>query len=209
MTQTIGKWLDLPASRFQVDEPLGSGLMEIVASNGTQAARENNLRMLWEHPGSANVFRDLPALGIDWFDWGTEIVDGRFAAYCGTHRVRRYGGGLEWPKLFLAFRGLAPSPFELGAILVAMPAPGEPSTRSLYAIGGTTSTGLTDVFVSLPLTSSGVGTQRVAPRAGTGVLTTLPEDGSVSSVSVYVGFWCTSGGAKAEVQRPTLFLSEP
>lgn len=208
---TIGRWLDLPLARAAADEPLGSGFMQVAASNATHAARENNLRALWEHPGSANIYKDLPSGGLDGFDWDTEESAGRFTAFCGIHRVRRYGERIAWPRLELWFRGLAPSPYDLGVVVVAMPAPGQPHTRALFGQLTTSVTSLTTLKVTVPLDTSGMGIQRIQPRAGTGTITTLDEDGVVPSVAVYVGAWCTSGGsgAKAEMRGLTLFLREP
>lgn len=211
MTTTIKRWLDLPTSRTNANEPLGSGLVQIIGSNATHAARQNNLRTLWEHPGSSNIYADLPAGGLDFFDWDDVEADGRFVAYCGLHRVRPYGETASWPRLELRFRALAPTPYDLGVVLVAMPAPGLPTTRGQYATMTTNVTTMTDCALTLALQGGGMGSQRVAPRAGTGVLTSLDEDGQVPAVAIYLGAWCTSGGSgsKAEMHGLTLFLREP
>lgn len=211
MTTTIKRWLDIPAARANSSGPLGAGLVQLIGSNATHAARQNNLRCLWEHPGSSNIYADVPPGGLDYFDWDDVESDGRFTAYAGLHRVRLFGETTRWPRLELRFRGLAPSGYELGVILVAMPAPGLPTTRGQYATMTTSATSLTDCALTLALDGSGMGTQRVAPRAGTGVLTTLDEVGAVPAVAVYLGAWCTSGGSQreAEMHGLTLFLREP
>jgi len=209
---TIGRWLDLPAARFQADKPLGSGLVQIVGSNAELAARENNLRTLWEHPGSSNIYADLPLGGVPFFDWDTDASAGRFTAFCGVHRVRPHGSSGLWPKLVLRARGLAPSTYTLGLILVALPAPGLPSVSAgLYDTITTTATSLTDLTLSLSLDSSRVGQTPIRPRLGHGAITTVDEAGEAPSVALYLGAWCTSGGSgsKAELHEITLYLAPP
>lgn len=211
MTTTIGRWIDVSTDRVAPDAPLGAGLVQIIGSNATLAARENNLRMLWEHPGSANIYADLPGGGVDFFDWDTESTSGRFTAYCGYHRIRRHGETLGWPQLELRGSALAPATFELGILLVAMPAPGQPDTRATYGVRRLTNTSLATFKLTVPLTSVGMGSMHVAPRAGTGTLITLDEDGTVPAQAIYLGAWCTSGsgGGKAEMRGLTLYLVEP
>lgn len=209
---TIGRWLDIAAARAAKNQPLGAGHMQMMASNATLAARENEIRPLWEHPGSSNVYADLPLGGVPFFDWDTEETAGRFTAFCGVHRARRYGETIKYPRLELRLRGLAPSTFQLGVILVAMPGPGQPSAGTgLYTTLTTGSTSLTPMKLTLDLAPLAMGSSLIAPRTGTGTITTLPESGRVPSVAVYVGAWCTSGGsgAKAEMRGMTLFLREP
>jgi hypothetical protein len=210
-TTTIGRWLDIAAARASKNQPLGAGLMQMMASNATHAARENEIRPLWEHPGDANIYADLPLGGVPFFDWDTESSAGRFTAFCGIHRARRYGETIKFPRLELRYRGLAPSTYDLGVILLAMPGPGQPSTSGVYDTLITSATSLTACKITLDLSALNVGSSLIAPRTGTGAITTLPESGRVPSVAVYVGAWCTSGsgGAKAEMRGMTLFLREP
>lgn len=211
MTTTIGRWIELPTSggiadRFGADEPGGSGLFQIAASNATLASRENGLRSLWEARGSDLVWDGLGVTGdVTTFLWSAEDTDGVWARYAGAWRVRLHGETARAPRLHLAVRALAPSPSTTGIVL-AVSAPGQaPSMRSgTWASATTTSTTPADLSVVLALTPDLFVPEGITLGAG-------DESGQHTLVAVWVGAWCTSGSSasKGAVYAPSLFLREP
>lgn len=213
MVTTIGRWIDLPTSGgaadpFALDLPDSSGLFQIAASNATHAARENNLRTLWEDFGSDTVFTDLFTSGdVGTFQWDVEDADGTYARFAGVHRVRLHGETRQLPRLHLSCRGFTPATYTTGVILLVLPAFGVPSARTgLYGTTTTTSTTVTDLSITLSLTPEALGLDPLAFGDGA-----LVEAGAMTSCAVWVGAWNTSGssGAKGALYGVTLSLREP
>lgn len=209
---TIGQWIELPTSggaadRFRADQPGGSGLLQIASSNATLACRENGLRHLWEDYGSADVYADLPAAGVAAFEWASEDA-GAWSRFCGVHRVRLYGEQAVLPRLHLALRALAPSPYTLGVVLAVSRGTLAPDMApGTYGTVTTTSTSATDLSVTFDLRREMLAPRAVSLAGASGV----EEAGELAEVGVWVGAWCTSGSgvAKGALYGPTVFLREP
>ena len=99
MGTTTGHWRHLPTplggdDRLELDAPLGADVLQTIASNATHAARQNNLSVLWEHPGG-DVWTDLGTVfypeHVDRLQWWEEDANGVFVRYAGAFRVRSYG----------------------------------------------------------------------------------------------------------------------
>lgn len=214
---TASRWIELPTATgasdpLATDEPLGAGTMQVASSNALWAAQRNNLRPLWEHPGSDNIGADL---GFDdrpdSFPWDTDpaAADAPLVLFAGVHRIRPYGAGQRLPRAVLAFRHMAQPTFETGVILVARPAMGRPSPTDLYDTKVTTATTMTAGVITLALDAAHLGRSVVQPRLGsTSPAPVPPESGAYSSVAFYVGAWRTGTG-KATLAGITLYLIEP
>lgn len=206
MSTTIERYIHLPTAdateRLRADEPLGAGVLQTLASNGTVLCREGSLRTLWESPGT-EVWSAIPGDDPALFPWDDTASDGVFVAFAGRFRVRLYGETSTPPKLILHARGRAPTGDELGVVLWQMPAPGYPSDAvGAFAEARTSSTTIDDVVASLDLDLSKLGAFAVEP---------VDERGALIEVAVYVGAWCTSDdtAAKALLSSAVLYLDKP
>jgi hypothetical protein len=142
---TIGRWINLPtpsgaSDPLRADESLDAGTLQILSSNVTHAARENNLRALYEYAGTDALYNGLPGDAPENFPWDFGSSSGRVVLFAGTHRVRLYGETSTPPKLRVKLRGLAISTYTLGVLVVAMPAPGRPVLRGGNYVHLTTTT---------------------------------------------------------------------
>lgn len=215
MTTTVGRWIDLPTSGgaadpFRADEPGGAGLFQIAASNATLGARENGLRPLWEDFGSSDVTRDLFIAGDpSTFLWGSEDSDGCYVRFAGTFRVRLFGEGARVPRLRFTARALAPLGYETGLIL-AVSRGAEPPTMAggTYTSTTTNSTSLTPLVLELSLTAEDLAAEALSLQSGGGA---VDEAGQHTTLGVWVGAWCTSGGgaSKGALYGASLLLREP
>lgn len=203
---TSGRYVHLPtgagAERLRTDQPLGADVLATLASNGTILCREGALRTLWESPGG-EVWADIPGgAEPDVFPWDTVASDGIFTAFCGVFRVRTIGELATWPLVHLAARGRAPSGDQLGVVLSVMPTATYPMGPGTFVWQLTSSTTITDIELSFPLTSPALGAFEV----------TVPDErGTVREFAAYVGAWCTSDSdaAKALLANVTLYLLDP
>lgn len=212
---TAGTWIRLPTAlgaddRARADQSGDAALFQILASNATLAARENELRTLWER-GPIQVWADCTVTdNPDTLRWNAAESDGVLAQYAGTYRVRLNEQGRA-PRLVLAARGAAPAAQTLGIVMIAQRAFGPPNPVSATRdVARTTSTTVTDLGVELALTSALLGMTTVAPPA-TGSPPVVDEAGEMTSIDVYVGAYCTSNssGAKASIGTIVLYLKEP
>lgn len=213
MTTTVGRWIELPTSGgaadpFRADQPGSSGLFQVAASNATHAARENNLRTLWEDFGSDLVYVDNGITGDPTtFPWDTEDADGIYARFCGIHRVRLHGETVRPPRLHLTCRAFTPATYTTGIILLVLPTFGPPVARAgLYDVETTTSTTVVPLDITLTLTPEALGVGELTFRDGAVV-----ETGTQTEIAVWVGAWNTSGSAlsKGALYGVTLCLREP
>lgn len=214
MTTTAGRWVHLPTSggaadRFGADQPGGSGLLQVAASNATLACREGGLRTLWEHFGSANVYKNLRTAGdVSTIDLDAEDTAGAYVRLVGRHRVRLHGETGRATRLHLACRALAPSTYTLGVVLAAMPDDGAVGLRAgLYATATTTSTSLVDLSATLTVEAEHYGRELLPCRGAGGV----EELGLHTGVTIVVAAWCTSGAslAKGALYGVTVSVREP
>lgn len=209
---TIGRWINTPtpsgaSDPLRADESLDAGTMQILASNCTHAARENNLRTLYEWPGTDALYNGLPGDVPEGFPWDEGTGSGRVVLFGGTHRVRLYGETSLPPKIKLRARGLAISPYTLGILLVAMPTPSRPVLRAgNYTHITTTSTSLANLSGTITLATEHLGPMRLAPTSAAGG--DPAESGDTTQVTLYVGIYHTSGSgvSKGQVSGLTIFL---
>lgn len=211
---TIGHWIELPtgggaSDRFRADQPGGSGVLQIAASNATLACRENGLRTLWEDPGSPDVYLDNRTTGYpSTFRWHEEDSAGAYVRLAGVFRVRLYGETRDPPRVHLACRALAPATYTTGIIVAAFPLLDSPvSAPGHYATATTTSTTIVDLAATLTLGPGLLGVRPTTHRSAG----TVVESGAQTELAIWVGAWCTSGssGSKAEICGLTLSLREP
>lgn len=213
---TIGRWINTPtpsgaSDPLRADESLDAGTLQILASNCTHAARENNLRTLYEWPGTDALYNGLPGDEPANFPWDQGTSDGRVVLFAGTHRVRLYGETATPPKLRLRARGLASSPYALGVLLVAMPLSGRPELRGGNFVHLTTSsTSLAALSGTVVLSAEMLGTMPLAPVGGTAG-GDPDESGTTTRLALYVGIYHTSGssGSKGQVSGLTIYLESP
>lgn len=218
MSIVAARWINLPSSvdpALAADEPLGADVMQVAAAVGSYAARVNNLRVLWEHPGDANIAGD-----VGWdsspesFPWDTDpgATDPVWVAFAGVHRLRRYGEASAFPKVVLTARLAAPAGNDAGLILVARPAPGRPTASDVYGVNTTSSTSLTTKTITLTLTPAAVGLRAISPVLGTTYPVPEPvESGTDTVVALYVGAWKggAAGAGKVTVRGLTIHLEAP
>jgi hypothetical protein len=217
VTLTISRWMDLPSlvdPSLAADEPLGADVMQVAASTATYGARVNNLRILWEHPGSTDVSGDVGyAARPESFPWDTDpaAADPVFTAFAGVHRLRPYGEGSAYPKITLRARVSAPSGNNVGLILVVRPAPGRPSADDLFGVVLTASMALTSKSITLAITPGAVGVRPVVPQLGVAYPPPEPpERGTEPVVAIYVGAWMSGmAGGKAVVAGITIHTEAP
>lgn len=214
MTTTVDRWIHLPAAggaddRFRADQPGGSGLLQVAASNATLACREGGLRTIWEHYGTANVYKDLRTAGdVSTLDLHAEDSAGAFVRVAGRHRIRLHGETGRATRLHLACRGLAPSTYTLGVLVAVQPDDGAVGLRAgLYATATTTSTSLVDLSATLTIAPESYG-REVLPLRGASA---VEELGLHTGVHILVAAWCTSGSsmAKGALYGLTLSVREP
>lgn len=208
---TVAIWKHVPVSsgdeRLRADQPLGAGQLQQLAANGTQAARENSLRTLWQGTG-AEVWRDLDVPGdVTTFPWDRD-TDGVMVVPALRFRVRRYGERDVWPVLVAKMRGRAPSSHELGLLVHVAPAVGYPSLLvGVHGSATTSSTTLTTIEVQVELTPEALGAYAVSRD------TPSPsgERGTSAEAVVYLGAWCTSGSSatKGLAGALSLYLAQP
>lgn len=214
MTTTVDRWIHLPAAggaddRFRADQPGGSGLLQLAASNATLGCRENGLRTVWEDYGSANVYKNLRTAGdVSSLDLHAEDSAGAYVRVAGRHRVRLHGETGRAPTLHLACRGFAPATYTLGVVLAAMPDDGSVGLRSgMYASATTTSTSVVDLSVSLAIDAAQWGRETLSLRGASA----LEELGLHTGLHLFVAAWCTSnsGAAKGALYGLTLTVQDP
>lgn len=212
MTTTIGRWINLPtpggaSDPLRADESLDAGTLQILASNATHAARENELRTLYEWPGSDALYGALPGGVPENFPWDSGTTAGYVMLFAGVHRVRLYGETSRPPKVQVRARGLATSSHTLGLIVVAMPSPQVPILRGgNYVHITTTSTSLVDLDGTISLTEDMLGVMPLAPVGPGGG--SPDESGVTRQVALYVGGYHSSGsgGSKGELHGLTIYL---
>ncbi len=219
---TIGRWIHLPTAggandRFRADQPLSSGLMQIVASNANLAARENGSRTLWEHPGEGNIagvlgYGTSAGAGTDLysFDWDADPFSSSTVRsyFCGLHRIRPAPDG-RWPRVILAAMASNGGSDTTTIILCGRSAVGRPQPTDLYGTASTTSGTLTSVAASITPAEGYVGSRLVAPMDESAAAGTPPaEMGRDTVMAFYVGVH-TSGAGKADVRAMTLYMLPP
>lgn len=213
---TTGTWIRLPTAlgaddRLRADQSGDAAVFQILASNATLATRENELRTVWER-GPVQVWADCTTSDDErTFLWSGTEADGVLAQYVGTVRVRLYGETARPPRVVLACRGAAPGGQTLGVILMALPAFAAPDPGApMQAVARTTSTTVVDLTATVNLTAESLGVTAIAPPA-TGSPPAVDETGTMTSVDLYVGAYCTSNGSgsKASLGGLTVYLAEP
>lgn len=224
MTTTIGRYLHLPtagagSSHYRTDQPLGAGLAQIAASNGTHLARENGLRQLYDDPGSALVGRALsmPGAGVESFDWDRldSAEPAGFARFCGVHQIRPWGETRSLPRVELRCRaGVGSAGGQTGGlILVVTPGCVHPAVGRHPYVPLTFTDALTDRALTLTLPNeSACKVERWTPRVGSSAVPPeAAEVGSVLTIGVWVGAWSTSNqdAHPIEVRGLTIYLREP
>jgi hypothetical protein len=213
---TIGRWINLPtpsgaSDPLRADESLDAGTLQILSSNVTHAARENELGTLFEWAGTDSIYGDLPGSAVENFPWDEGTSSGRVVLFAGVHRVRLYGETSSPPKIRVRLRGLAISPHTLGVIVVAMPAPGLPVPRAGNHVHiTTTATSMTTLGGTITLGAEHLGAVALAPVGGTSG-GTPDEQGECTQVALYVGLYHTSnsGASKSEAHGLTIYLEPP
>lgn len=213
---TAGRWINTPtpsggSDPLRADESLDAGTLQILSSNVTHAARENNLRALYEYAGTDALYNGLPGDAPENFPWDFGSSSGRVVLFAGTHRVRLYGETSTPPKLRVKLRGLAISTYTLGVLVVAMPAPGRPVLRGAnYVHITTTSTSLTNLSGTIVLSEEMLGPMTLAPVGGTAG-GDPDESGSTTKLALYVGMYHASGSgvSKGQVSGLTIYLEPP
>ena len=213
---TLGTWVRLPLAlgaddRMRADEPGSATDFAVIGSNATLAARENELRVLWER-GPFEVWADCAETDDErTLRWNATEGDGVLAQFCGVHRVRVRDDG-QAPTVTFTVRGAPPSGETLGIVILVLPAFAAPDPLAPargVARRSTASTGRLSATVTL--TPDALGTRTVTPVAGYAPAASVDEQGTMTEVAVYVGAWCTSdsSGAKASLGGMTVYLAEP
>lgn len=212
---TAGTWVRLPLSAddpARADEPGSAALFAIVASNATQAAREGELRVLWDR-APFEVYADCATTDDPrTLRWNDGEGDGVLAVFAGRHRVRLFGETQQAPKVTLVVRGAAPATETLGVVLLAQPVFGAPDPlASMQAVARTTSTTAVRLAATIELTPEALGLSAFAPYAGVGSPSVVDEQGTMTEVVLFVGAWCTSdsAGSKASLGGFTIYLESP
>lgn len=207
---TLGRVIRVSADRVTADQPLGAGLAQILASNAVHLARENGLRTLAEHPGSAtDAWRNLLVAGdVNAFPWDFSAGDGTVILCTGPRLVRFYGETVRAPRFEARWRWKAPSGYTAGAILLVTPGLAQPDTaRHPYVTTTTTSTSLVDASLTLTLDAGLRQTRerQVYPAAA------ADETGTVHEACAFLGWWCTSnqGSDPVVIRGASIFLREP
>lgn len=221
MTTLVERWIDLPASggahdRFAANEPLGSGLMQIAASNACRGSRENNLRTLWEHPGAVDVEGDAGSDGfpgeLAW-DFNPEASFAPLILFAGVHRLRPYGETSRFPRIVLSCLASVSAPEAATIVLVARPSMGRPTPADANARAVTTAGTLTRISATLTVPSGTVGTRAISPRIGNFVPPQpIPEAGVDTVVALYVAAYRSGGDdtmIKGQFAGFTIYLIEP
>lgn len=217
MTTTIDRYLKLAtplgaADPLRADQPLGAGVVQIIASNATSVCRQDSMRTLWEHPGG-DVWADLAIPGlVETFRWQNTLALGTLACFAGLHTVRFYGERSVLPSLTVRARVSSATAATTGVVMLVRPSYGDPSVTYGSATDTTTSTSPTTIKATLQLLQSMTGERSLSPSPGSSTPATEPtESGDVREVAVFVGFWCTSNssGNKAAVHSLTLSLFDP
>lgn len=211
---SAGWWIDLPSSggpadRFGADEPGGAGTLQIAASNARLAARENGLRTLFEDFGSSNVFGDLPIPGLPQsFDWRAEDASGVWVRHAGIFRVRLWGETTRVPRIHLACRALAPAGEQLGIILAVARGLVLPDASAPFATATTDATSPTLLSVDLTLEPDDLVSEALTLQSEAAPVS---EAGTYTTVSLWIGAWCTSAfaGAKGALYGVSVLLREP
>ena len=212
---TAGTWVRLPLGAddpARADEPGSAALFAIIASNATHAARENELRTLWEL-GPTEVYADCTVSDDPrTLRWSAILGDGVLATFCGRHRVRLFGETQQAPTITLAVRASAPSGETVGVVLVVQPAFGAPDPlASMQDVARTTATTPTRLEATITLTPEALAQHSFAPSTGSGTPSSVDEQGTMTEVSIFVGAWCTSnsGSAKGIFGGFTVYLGSP
>ena len=221
--RTIDRYIHLPTAggaddRLRAGQPLGSGVMQILASNATHIARANSLRTLWQSPGEGNIAGTLgfgASAGIttrpDLFDWDASPYSGTgvMVYFAGVHRIRPYGETGQWPRVVLSARIGAGGTSTAGIILCGRPAMGRPQPDDLYATATNTGPTLARVTATIYPTDRSVGPRLVAPLDETTTPSPPPaEMGRDTVMAIYIGVW-TDGAGKANARGLTLYLAAP
>lgn len=219
--RSLGRFVHLPTAggaddRLRADQPLSSGIMQILASNAYIAAYENNLRTLWEHPGDTDVagllgYGTSAGAGTDiyQFDWDADPFSSSTVRsyFCGLHRIRPLPDG-RWPNVTLAAKALNGGAATTGVILCGRREPGRPQPTDLYGTASTTSGTLASVSATIAVTEGHVGSRITAPLDEAAAAGTPPaEMGRDTVMAFYVGVYAS--GAKATVRQLSLFLTPP
>jgi hypothetical protein len=221
----IGRWIDLPTSggpndRLRADQPLSSGVMQILQNNAVIASRANSLRTLWNGQGIVDCsgtlgFGVTAGVGtrVDQFNWNADpFTPGNVAVwYAGCHRIRPYGETGFYPGITISGRGMAGGTSTTGLILLARALPGCPDPGDAYAVATTTSN--TMVSLSATITSENVRPvgRLIAPRDESAASGTAPaEQGRDEALHLWVGVYTDGGGGgKATVRAITIYLTPP
>ena len=212
---TAGAWVRLALGAddpARADEPGSAALFAVIASNATRAAREGELRVLWER-GPFEVYADCATTDDPrTLRWSATEGDGVLACFAGRHRVRLFGETQQAPTITLAVRAAAPATETVGVVLIVQPTFGAPDPlAAMQAVARTRSTSLTRLAATIALTPEALAQHSFAPSTGSGTPSSVDEQGTMTEVSIFVGAWCTSGsaGAKAALGGMTVYLGSP